>query len=1351
MMNQFVKLALFCLLVFPFGKSICQTTPTIPLDAEAQSWPASISEGEKLGRSTPLREMQPEVKPENVFAEGEKIEKQNYFGHNTLIPGAPHQGKPDPVIQGAQPEFAPQIKPKLNIEGLRNTGSTPPDPTGDVGKNHYIQMTNAGGGSRLKIWDKQGVALFDGPSSSIWSQINTGSIGDPLIQYDHSIDRWFMMEMQGGNELLVAVTETPDPMGAWDMYRFQTEGFPDYPKLYIWPNALFVTVNEITDPGGNQCSGYALEKSALVQGAASFKVYRYQFPKYQGLAYQPATGADWEAGPPPPPGSPGYIFRMLDNNWTGQGQDKIDIWEVNVNWTNINQSTSTGPKSIFPAPFESKVCYGWFDCIDQPGTNQRITALDQIIMYRVPYRNYGDYEAVVFSHVSDLTNNDGPGGKAGVRWYELRKYPSQEWTIYQQGTFAPDQTNRFMSMLTMDGSGNIGLGYSIADENMYPSIGLTGRTANDPLGIMSVQEFIAAPGQTSHDTPRWGDYCNMAVDPVDDRTFWFTAEYQPSNADWGTKVIAFQLQKDTFDISPFSQVAPIASPNLTNSETVQVQINNYGLSPTLATSVQLFFEGNLIATEALSQVIQPDGSYTHTFTPKVDASIVGKTYKFIFVTTMTQDGFPLNDTLRTEVRKLTTNDAAIKVQVKGNSEMCSSVYNMPVAIYNAAAQPLTSVQLNYRLNTGTWKSIIWNGNIEPLTSDTISITLNGVVNGQNLMFLATSLPNGQPDQDIKNDTFFYKFSGFAGTSYHTIDFKSIIGNLKWEIRNATNILVRTGTTADPFYPDLCLPIGCYSLKLVPLSNSIWTGNWALNDANGNAIYYTEEVLQMLNIDFCVTALQSNDIGPWNAIQPQSKFGLTNTEFLEVGIRNYGSEPATGVQVSVEFENASPITETIPITLEPGVLYQHRFQPNYDLSIVDKTYTWKIKTIWPTDAWADNDILTHQVRHLPQLDVEVKNLSAEAYCKQNDNGYFLVTLHNQGQETLEDVIIELNLNGSILLDTFDIRLETGEEETYTLFHDNDALFGTNDVTATVLIINQMSTDFNPFNQSKSANFTPSTLNDELTVLFDANAYGGASRMSWKLVNDVSGQVVASGGPYPAWSTTGQMSFCLASADCYTFKIYYPGTTGWPGTFDLISASNANNVFSYSSTPFTDSLVYTFCGLDACAQLSLTVDVTNASNTVAANGSATLHGQGGNPPYFYSLDGNNFLLDSVFQGLVAGNYLGRVADLDACMRETPFTIGSSVATTEPKTDNISIKPNPIKDLVYITMPKEALIEGKAVCIVRDIHGRIIIQDELAPWDDQLRGVFSLKQVNDGVYFLSIYRNGKVTTKRLVKVSQ
>ncbi|MCC7467336.1 MAG: hypothetical protein IT261_13740, partial [Saprospiraceae bacterium] len=451
-MKQILAL-LFCW----FGLTTLSAQKTIRLDDPPQAYPPEVSRGEFLGAIPALKTLRPHTAiPGNL--PGKMAQKKNYFFSNKINnPNSePQDGDPLAAPKANNRGGGPEVTMIHNIEGLRDPGGiTPPDPTGDIGKNHYLQMTNANGGSWMQAWDKTtGQSVF-GPmlSSTIWSQVNSGSIGDPIVQYDHDAERWLIMELQGffTNELLIAISDNSDPSGSWKAYRFQTQGFGDYPKLYIWPNAYIITVNEITS--GNECAGYALEREAILNGEPFFDLYRFVMPNYQAIAYQPATGADWEGPTPPPAGSPGYIFRVYDDGWDG-GQDHLQIWEVNVNWDDASESNITGPEKVFPAPFETRVCFGGglFDCLEQPdGSAPRLTALENIIMYRAPYRNFGDHESVVLNHVSDVSGQVGDGGDAAVRWYELRKSGAGSWQIYQQGTYAPDfATNRFMGTICAD-------------------------------------------------------------------------------------------------------------------------------------------------------------------------------------------------------------------------------------------------------------------------------------------------------------------------------------------------------------------------------------------------------------------------------------------------------------------------------------------------------------------------------------------------------------------------------------------------------------------------------------------------------------------------------------------------------------------------------------------------------------------------------------------------------------------------------------------------------------------------------------------------------------------------------------
>ncbi|HUS16899.1 MAG TPA: hypothetical protein VM536_18025, partial [Chloroflexia bacterium] len=173
------------------------------------------------------------------------------------------------------------------------------------------------------------------------------------------------------------------------------------------------------------------------------------------------------------------------------------------------------------------------------GTTVALDSLGDRLMYRLAYRNMGTYQTMLVNHSVDVG-----GGQGGIRWYEIRD-PAGAASIYQQGTYAPDATTRWMGSIAMDKKGDIALGYTASSTTVYPSIRYTGRLASDPLGTLPQGEatLIAGTGVQTGTASRWGDYAMMGVDPTNDCTFWLTHEYVQTTGlkTWQTRVGAFKF------------------------------------------------------------------------------------------------------------------------------------------------------------------------------------------------------------------------------------------------------------------------------------------------------------------------------------------------------------------------------------------------------------------------------------------------------------------------------------------------------------------------------------------------------------------------------------------------------------------------------------------------------------------------------------------------------------------------------------------------------------------------------------------------------------------------------------------
>jgi hypothetical protein len=1327
-------------------------------DAPPEKYFPSLTTTVKLGDVPPLITLTPQLTAPTAV-NGKSWKRPNNFFTNEIrnTDALPKYGDPLVSLKNTTnaDQNGPELTPGLNFDGMLDTdGVTPPDPTGDIGLNHYVQMVNISGGARFQIWNKQGQSVY-GPAatSTIWSQVQSSSIGDPIIQYDHDAQRWLMMEMQGfgENQLLVAMSNTSDPTGGWKVWRIQCQGFPDYPKLYVWKNAYFITVNEIVN--GNECSGYALDKAAMLNGTSNISTYRFVMPNFNAIQYQPATGADWDGGPPPPAGSPGLIFRVYDDAWDG-GVDQIQMWEINVDWANQSSNFAFGPTKFPVAPFETRVCFGagLFDCLEQPNTNQRLTALENIIMYRAPYRNFGTHESVVLNHVTDVSTQVGDGGDAAVRWYEFRKNSGEpNWFVYQQGTYAPDANNRFTGTLTLDEQGNIGLGYSVVSNITFPGIRFTGRRKSDPLGQMSIQEYNLVSGGKSHQDERWGDYSSMAIDPIDGKTFWFTGEYQPANKNWGTRIGTFQIRRDTYDITPIQLVAPVNASVLEN-QAVTVKIQNGGLLAADNCFADLYVDNVLLASETISSTIPINGEITHTFQPLLTWIDINEIKKIRVVTRWTKDQFSQNDTLKANIKKLTSFDAAYGGFVGLPNLICASDYDLKMILRNASGLPLDSAQIRWKLNQLPFTTQKWYGHLLPGQQDTVIIPLIGIPDVQNLFNAQIILPNGQQDQDSTNNKVLQKITTNIGGAYLIAKCNTTVGSLKYEIRYPNNSLLSEGVfTKGAQLTDICSNDGiCYTLKLKSASFQ-WDGLFQLFDIYGNelvSINAADPTVQTFN--FCTPNRKNIDVGAFSLISPKTGGDLTANEPVVIEVKNLGLKKVGNLDVSWRVDGGSWTTALMTDSIISSTSASYAFLgSSVDIAQIGQSRTFDIKATVAGDEIPANDARTVIVTHKGQRDAAINRVYSYACNSINDTTFF-ITVENTGLSQIDSITFK-GVHNSTAESTFTIQTFGFLPGTIQdLFANQSQLvFGNNTIDISIIAVNGIPLDDLLANNSATTQFNIDA--NRVPFAFSLILDDRPKDTSWELRKQ-SGALVANGGNYDKVGGFDYQNFCLEKDSCYVFKIFDSEGDGFSGFASLYNLSTNLTVVSFDgfNDTFSYVIAYPFCAYDICNNLSLAATVTQPNNANMNNGKINLDATGGTPAYRYSK--NNGVLQSVniFSGLVAGIYKMKVVDINNCEIVIDVPVGS-VATHNPtQLRQVELYPNPTTGPVWISLPAQPG-EDFLTGVLTNSEGKELRKINLARFDDTFFGTFSIQKNPAGTYFLSIMdRKGqKIAEKRIQKI--
>jgi hypothetical protein len=388
-----------------------------------------------------------------------------------------------------------------------------------------VRVLNKTTGANMKTFAMQTLASGSPCSSGFC---------DSVVLYDRAADRWLITELpSSGGSVCVYVSTTPDPQGTWYYYSFAVESsLPDYPKYGVWPqngNGGSYVMGANAGAGGVR-DVFAFDRAKMLAGQpATFQ--KFSVAGLPNSGFELVLPSTMQGGTPPPNGEPAVFIRPRDIEAQGGANnpniDSLELWKMSIDWQTPANSSLTALPSIDIADYDMTLCGlgSIWNCMPQPGTTQKIDPIREPLHFPLNYRNFGDHQSLVGTFPVDVDGTD----HSALRWFELRKVGAGAWTLYQEGLIGGEAgVHRSVASIAQDQSENIAIGYTRTGTTApyYPSMYYRGRQSTDPLGTMPQGEFVimdATSSKTANE--RWGDYASMAVDPVDDCTFWFTSQY----------------------------------------------------------------------------------------------------------------------------------------------------------------------------------------------------------------------------------------------------------------------------------------------------------------------------------------------------------------------------------------------------------------------------------------------------------------------------------------------------------------------------------------------------------------------------------------------------------------------------------------------------------------------------------------------------------------------------------------------------------------------------------------------------------------------------------------------------------
>lgn len=466
-----------------------------------------------------------------------KMEEEWDVEQNESTPGLNKTKKPDndkytvpvqvvrPVEKNpGQLVPAPLINesPCITYPGLNRQNFFPPDVSSAVGFDHLFMALN----DSMCIMDKYGTILRkqrQNDGTGFWSPIDTTALFDPKIIYEPFHNRWLYViatdARTAQSAFLIAVSQSPDPMQGWDLYRVDTDAdndqWFDYPSIGFNKNWFVVNGNMGNNNGSGvtECRTFIFNINQLFAGGpVTYTVNNYanlldpQFTFCPALTYDPAMNDLW----------------LVTND--------------DVNDNDLRYFKITGSPSSPVMTEESFISIGtaWGEgngnIGTQLGSTARIHAGDHDVL-SVVWRNNRLYTAqTIFL----------PDGNSPLTCtIQITVSDPYTQTVFEALRFGSDANNMYaFPCLAVNQDNDLIISCSKFTSFTYPSAAVLVRRNGTP----TFYETVFKAGESTYllvggdGRNRWGDYTSAMVDPADDNSVWVSSEYSRPNAgsEYGT-------------------------------------------------------------------------------------------------------------------------------------------------------------------------------------------------------------------------------------------------------------------------------------------------------------------------------------------------------------------------------------------------------------------------------------------------------------------------------------------------------------------------------------------------------------------------------------------------------------------------------------------------------------------------------------------------------------------------------------------------------------------------------------------------------------------------------------------------
>jgi hypothetical protein len=354
---------------------------------------------------------------------------------------------------------------------------SPADASGGVSKSHVFAVSNAG----YVVHSRSGAKVAQLSLSQFWRGTNTiAEFYDPRLLYDAAANRWLTVALRNGEALMLGVSVTGDPLGAWTRYEMFLEEC-DYTRLALTRDT--VLVNTVKFTGGVI---FSFTKSELYAAPAEPVARQVQVGSLAAVVHAPESTVEYFVEVAPGQLQVNRLDRLGD----------VHVVEAGFTW-----SDGDGQYAPQPGARDVEMGYGdieaaeyragWLYAIHRIGRSTRTTDDNALLWWKV------DPDGVRATETGLIDDKD--------IYYA---YPS----------------------LAVNRRGDMLIAFNTFSETTYPSAAYVYR---DAKGRTSRVAKLKDGDSSTRITERWGDYTTVVLDPLNDRDFW-TGQIYSATTHWAT-------------------------------------------------------------------------------------------------------------------------------------------------------------------------------------------------------------------------------------------------------------------------------------------------------------------------------------------------------------------------------------------------------------------------------------------------------------------------------------------------------------------------------------------------------------------------------------------------------------------------------------------------------------------------------------------------------------------------------------------------------------------------------------------------------------------------------------------------